>query len=315
MKFQDNVEFREAAAKDRGARVARARMLDARLSTTTGLLEEARFTGSFRFEDGGLRAQSAEAAYRITSSALDLRGRDNNLPPSVSDESIRIDGDAIDITLAPRRMVAKGNIRSVLQPTKGKAGGAKRPGLLGDADPVNVIAAEMTYDEAARQAVYGGGARMLQADTVIQADSIALDEMKGDLSATGNVLTSLALAPEASATPPARKGPTLLRAGTFRYADATRKAIYDTKAQMNGEQGDLHADHIELSLAADENKLDRLDARGAVQMTAREAQCLGCDAGLPSHGRTLRDHRGAGPLHRRVQRVGRQNFDVLQVVR
>jgi lipopolysaccharide export system protein LptA len=275
MKFQDNVEFREAAAKDRGARVARARILDARLSTTTGLLEEARFTGSFRFEDGGLRAQSAEAAYRITSSALDLRGRDNNLPPSVSDESIRIDGDAIDITLAPRRMVAKGNIRSVLQPTKGKAGGAKRPGLLGDADPVNVIAAEMTYDEAARQAVYVGGARMLQADTVIQADSIALDETKGDLSATGNVLTSLALAPEASATPPVRKGPTLLRAGTFRYADATRKAIYDTKAQMNGEQGDLHADHIELSLAADENKLDRLDARGAVQMTLEKRNASG----------------------------------------
>ena len=116
---------------------------------------------------------------------------------------------------------------------------------------------------------------MLQADTVIQADSITLDEMKGDLSATGNVLTSLALAPEASATPPARKGPTLLRAGTFRYADATRKAIYDTKAQMNGEQGDLHADHIELSLAADENKLDRLDARGAVQMTLEKRNASG----------------------------------------
>jgi lipopolysaccharide export system protein LptA len=275
MKFQDNVEFREAAAKDRGARVARARMLDARLGTATGLLEEARFTGSFRFEDGGLRAQSAEAAYRITTSALDLRGRDNNLPPSVSDESIRIDGDAIDITLAPRRMVAKGNIRSVLQPTKGRAGGARRPGLLGDADPVNVIAAEMTYDEAARQAVYGGGARMLQADTVIQADSIALDEVQGDLSATGNVLTSLALAPEASAAPAARKGPTLLRAGTFHYADATRKAIYDTKAQMNGEQGDLHADHIELSLAAGENKLDRLDARGAVQMVLEKRTASG----------------------------------------
>ena len=275
MKFQDNVEFREAAARDRGARVARSQVLDARLNTTTGLLEEARFSGSFRFEDGALRAQSAEAAYRITSSALDLRGRDRNLPPSVSDESIRIEGDAIDVTLAPRRMVAKGNIRSVLQPTKGKAGGARRPGLLGDADPVNVISAEMTYDEQARQAVYSGGARMLQADTVIQADSIALDEVKGDLSATGNVLTSLALAPEASAAPSARKGPTLVRAGTFRYADATRKAIYDTKAQMNGEQGDLHADHIELSLAADENKLDRLDARGAVQMTLEKRNASG----------------------------------------
>lgn len=275
MKFQDNVEFREAAAKDRSARIARARVLDAQLNTTSGLLEEARFSGGFRFEDGSLRAQSADAAYRITSSALDLRGRDNNLPPSVSDESIRIDGDAIDITLVPRRMAAKGNIRCVLQPTRGKGGGARRPGLLGDADPVNVIAAEMTYDEQTRQAVYTGGARMLQADTVIQAESIALDEAKGDLSATGNVLTSLALAPETATAPGARKGPTLLRAGTFRYADATRKAIYDTKAQMNGEQGDLHADHIELSLAAGENKLDRLDARGTVQMTLEKRSASG----------------------------------------
>ena len=36
---------------------------------------------------------------------------------------------------------------------------------------------------------------------------------------------------------------------------------------MNGEQGDLRADHIELLLAAGENRLDRLDARGAVDVT------------------------------------------------
>ena len=44
---------------------------------------------------------------------------------------------------------------------------------------------------------------------------------------------------------------------------------------MNGEQGDLHADHIELSLAAGENKLDRLDARGAVQMTLEKRSASG----------------------------------------
>jgi lipopolysaccharide export system protein LptA len=275
MKFQENVEFREAAARDRGARVARSRLLDARLNTTTGLLEEAVFSGNFRFEDGALRAQSAEAAYRIGTSALDLRGSENDLPPSVSDESIRIEAEAIDVTLAPRRMVAKGAVRSVLQPTRGKQAGVKRPGLLGDADPVNVIAAEMTYDEQARQAVYGGEARMLQADTVIQADSIALDEVKGDLSANGNVVTSLSLAPEDNPTPTARKGPTLLRAATFRYADATRRAVYDTKAQMNGEQGDLQADHIELLLSADENKLDRLDAQGQVHVTLEKRNAAG----------------------------------------
>jgi lipopolysaccharide export system protein LptA len=138
---------------------------------------------------------------------------------------------------------------------------------LGDADPVNIIAGELTYDEQTRRGVYTGQSRLWQGETVIQAEQITLDETKGDLAADGGVITTLALAPESAQRTPARAGPTILRGATFTYRDETRTAIYDSKAQMNGEQGDLRADHIELLLAAGENRLDRLDARGAVDVT------------------------------------------------
>ena len=171
-------------------------------------------------------------------------------------------------------MRARGKVRSVLQPSRSKPGApaAKRPALLGDNDPVNVIASELTYDEASRRGVYSGQARLWQGDTVIQAEHITLDEAKGDLGADGGVVTTLALASESGeAKPP----PTLLRGGTFTYRDETRRAIYDTKAQMNGEQGNLHADHIELLLAAGENRLDRLDARGSVDVALDKRKASG----------------------------------------
>jgi lipopolysaccharide export system protein LptA len=265
MHFEGAVEFREAAAAGRAARTARSRTLDAKIGGASGALEDARFAGGFSFEDAGLRAQSGEAQYQIAAGTLALRGKDGNASPFVRDESVRIDSESIDITLSPRRMAATGSVRSVLQPTSGRAGGGKRPGLLGDSEPVNVLAEGMTYDEQARKAVYSGGARMLQGDTQIQAETLTLDETRGDLAGQGKVLTSFQLTPEDPKAP--RPGPTLLRAETFRYADDTRRAVYDTKAQMNGEQGDLHADHIELILARDDNALDRLEARGGVQVT------------------------------------------------
>jgi lipopolysaccharide export system protein LptA len=278
MKFQDNVAFAEAASRDRAARAAHSRVLDVQLNPTTGALDQAHFGGGVRFEDGGLVAQSGEAAYKMGGNGLDLRGKNGTADPFVNDETIRVDAEEIDLTLAPRRMVARGKVRSVLQPSKAKPGApaARRPALLGDAEPVNVIAGELIYDEQTRQGVYTGQSRLWQGDTVIQAERITLDEAKGDLGADGGVVTTLVLTPEsAPAAPTARAAPTILRGATFTYRDETRRAIYDAKAQMNGEQGDLRADHIELLLAAGENRLDRLDARGSVDVVLDKRRASG----------------------------------------
>jgi lipopolysaccharide export system protein LptA len=276
MRFQDGVTFREEASGGGAARTARARTLTTRLAGGSGALEEADFAGGFRFEEGPLTAGSAEARYRIGPGLLNLTGREGVTPPHVSDETLRIDADTIDLTLAPRRMAAEGSVKCTLQPS-GKSGSAqagRRPALLGDSEPVIVVSTKMTYDESTRRGDYIGQARLFQGDTTILADRITMDEARGDLVATGKVRTTLALTAEKPdpATAPVTAAPrtTIVVASSFRYTDEARLALYETtpkepQARMNGQQGDLTADRIELTLAKSENALERLQAGGTVR--------------------------------------------------
>ncbi len=272
MIFKDGVVFTESAAQDRPARTARAQALTTRLAGGSGALQEARFTGSFRFEEGRLRAESVQAVYQIDAGTLALTGRDGTTMPNLSDATLRIDAESIDLTLSPRKMSARGTVKSTLQPTATKAGQTgrtRRPGLLGDAEPVMIVSDSMTYDEAAQRGVYTGQARLLQGNTQIFSDTITLDESKGDLSAAGKVRTTLALAGGKPDATPGSGDPTIVVASTFSYSDDTRRAVYDTVApdglaRMVGEQGDLRANHIELGLATGENALDQLKATGQV---------------------------------------------------
>ena len=262
MKFQESVNYTEAATRTQGARVARAQNLDAALDPAAGTLTEATFAGTFHFTDGPLIATSNLATYRIAAGTLALSGKEGVTGPRIKDDTLTIDADAIDVTLAPRKMVATGKVRSVLLPPgKPKGGGAagKRPGLLADNDPVNIIADSLTYDEASRRGEYKGQAVLLQGQTQINADSLTIDESKGDLIAVGKVITSLAIVrKDAKAGTPSPS--TIGRGGSFTYTDQARRATYDTAAMLDGESGNLRAEKIEIVLAADENSLARLDA-------------------------------------------------------
>ncbi|MGH9202152.1 MAG: LptA/OstA family protein, partial [Vicinamibacterales bacterium] len=229
MKFQEGIEFEEAATPERAVRSARAKTLDAQLNPGTDALRQAQFSGAFRFEEGPMRASSAEALYEIERGQLALTGREGGNPPHVEDDNVTIDADRIDITLSPRKMVAVGTVRTVMQATKQPAkdeSAVKRPGLLKEKEPVNVMSDSLTYEEQARRGVYTGKARLWQGDTVIQSEVITLDEKKGDLSATGKVLTTLMIG-RAESSAEASQPPTLARAGSFAYADQERRARYD----------------------------------------------------------------------------------------
>lgn len=262
MKFQEGVNYTEAATATQGARVARAQNLDAALDPAAGTLKEATFAGTFHFTDGPLIATSNLATYRIAAGTLALSGKEGATGPRIKDDTLTIDADAIAVTLAPRKMVATGKVRSaLLPPGKPKGGGAagKRPGLLGDKDPVNIIADSLIYDEASRRGEYKGQAVLLQGQTQINADSLTIDESKGDLIAVGKVITSLPFVrKDATAGTPSPS--TIGRGGSFTYTDQARRATYDTAAMLDGETGNLRAEKIEIVLAAGENSLARLDA-------------------------------------------------------
>ena len=279
MEFTEGVSYDEAATKAHGPRTARARTLEAALDPAAGTLQDAHFIGAFRFEDGALVATSADARYRIAAGTLDLSGKDGTTVPQIRNESLTIDADQIDVTLSPRVMVASGKVQSVLQPSKkpaGNAAAARRPGLLADKDPVNVIADQLTYDEASRTGEYSGQARLFQGDTQINGETITLDETKGDLIVKGKVITTLPIADKkAAAEPGAKPQPMVGTAGSFTYTDQTRRATYQTLAHLVGSQSDLHADTLDLLLAKDENTLERLEATGAVRATVDKRTVTG----------------------------------------
>ena len=264
MKFSEGVEYREAATKTQGARIAKARSLEAQLDPAAGTLQQAKFLGNFDFTDGPLRAFSSEAGYNVTAGTLALSGKE--ITPEIRDDSLTLLAEAIDVTLNPRKMVAKGNVRSTLLPPKKPAGNAaatRRPALLGDKDPVSILSHTLTYDESIKKADYAGQTRLLQGQTTINADKLTLDEAKGDLTATGKVITNLQIA-NRKADPAAQPKPTVARAETFTYSDDTRKATYSTAAQLVGEQGNLSAGTLALQLGKAENALDSLEANGLV---------------------------------------------------
>jgi lipopolysaccharide export system protein LptA len=267
MTFTEGVEYREAATRTQGARVAKAKQLVAQLDAAAGTLADARFIGNFDFTDGPLRAFSNEATYKVTAGTLALTGKE--ITPEIRDEALTLLAESIDVTLDPRKMVAKGNVRSTLLPPKKAAANTpatRRPGLLGDKEPVSILSNTLIYDEAIKKADYAGQVRLLQGQTTINAEKLTLDESKGDLTASGKVITNLAIAnkQDQPVDPAVKKKPMIARAEAFNYSDESRKATYSTTAQLDGDQGNLSATKLELQLAKEENSLDRLDATGAV---------------------------------------------------
>jgi lipopolysaccharide transport protein LptA len=193
-----------------------------------------------------------------------LSGKDRR--PRVENDALSIEATAIDVTLDPRVLTATGSVSSTMLPSKKPSGNtpaANRPGLLADQEAVGIVAEKLIYDETTRKADYTGRVRLLQGDTNINAEELTIDETKGDLSASGKVMTMLSIVEKDSAAATKPK-PMVGRANAFAYSDHNRTATYTTTAQLDGDQGNLRAAKIEMKLAKDDNTLDALAADGQV---------------------------------------------------
>ena len=264
MNFTEGVEYQEAATTTHPLRVARSQRLDATLDPASGTLAEARFSTRFVFTEDAMRATADTAVYKVEQGTMALSGTAST--PHIENDALTIDATAIDIVLGPLKVAATGNVRSTMLPAKKPASGAtaaKRPALLGEKEPVQIVAAKLTYDETSKRAEYSGQAKLMQGDTRIDGDSLTLDETKGDLIANGRVTTTLMIE-EKDQAGDARPKPTIGRAASFNYSDQTRTATYTTTAQLDGDQGNLRGDKIELKLAKADNSLEGLEARGQV---------------------------------------------------
>jgi len=271
MAFENGAEFREAASKGGAERVARAPTLKA-LVAASGAIDEAVFAGGFRFENGKLIATSTDAVYKVVDGTLGLTSRPRSKVPHIADERVVIDAARIDVTLTPRQLTAAGNVSAELSVRRRE--GERGTTLLDEQEPVLVTAEKFTFDEQSGSGSYTGHAVLwqLESGTSIRGDSITMNQKAGMLTATGNVVSSL---PIAGRKEDGAKGTSVGKAGEFQFDDAKRRVVFTKTAQLDGVQGNLHADRIELFLAPKDNALERLEAEGAVKATVEKREATG----------------------------------------
>lgn len=270
MTFEGGARYEEAGARAGPGRTANAPTLKAQMAPS-GTIDSAEFLGGFTFIDGPLSATSTDAQYQISKGVMALSSAKGSPMPHVADERVTIDAPAIEVTLSPRKMVASGGVRTLLSAGRRRQD-ERGTTLLKETEPVSITADNLTFDEPAGKGVYSGKAWLFQGNTSIKADEITLDDRQGDLMAKGNVTSILPIAgkkgdDQAAATSTGRSG-------EFQFEDAKRRAVFAKDATLDGVQGNLRADHIELFLAPKDNTLDKLEAHGTtvrVLVEKREA--------------------------------------------
>ncbi len=221
-----------------------------------------------------------------------------------------VDAVRIDVTLDGPKMKATGDVRSTIQPAKkdqaatDQKAATKMPSMLKGDQPVSVIGDALDYDGSVSKATYTGKAKLWQADTSINAQTLTIDNKEGDLTASGSVATSAMLEQGTKNAKAKERVRTMGTASDFVYEESMRRATYTKDAHLTGPQGDMTAAKIELYLQPSGDAVDRVEA-------LREADAAGAE---PQNDRDTNDlHRrqrylsGDGNAGRRRRRMRSRN--------
>jgi lipopolysaccharide export system protein LptA len=279
-RFGNGVEYRESAPTGVSSRIVRSQALHAAL--TDQEMSLATFIGHVTFQADPTTGYAGEAQYEPDGAVLRLKGSERD-SARVRDDLVTIHARTIDLVLETRRVTARGDVRTTLETASGDGRGtasdppAQLPGLLEQDEPAHVTASTLEYDGERGNAVYSGGATLWQKETAIRADVIEIDQRAGDLVATGSARSTIAFEGGASDG----------RAHEIAYHEAGRRITYaaapapaggnedgaSDDAHVSGPQGDLKAARIELVMASDATRADRIEAytRVRVRVDSRTA--------------------------------------------
>jgi lipopolysaccharide export system protein LptA len=214
-RFTGDVEFRETApaTKEKPAleRVVRAPALETKLQSGLGTIDKATFTDGVSIKDGARTAQGPTMIYDVAQELIALATPVAGTGfVQVSDERLNIEAGSLEWTLDGTRMQARTTVKSVLKPGGGAAAGGravKRPSMLTSDQPINVTAAEMTYNQQTGHAEYTGDAQLWQGATSIRAKTITLDEATGNLIAKDSVRSVMRVEAKSSTARPPKPDP------------------------------------------------------------------------------------------------------------
>lgn len=273
------VEQRESG-NERADRVVTARELTLEVAPGLGDVQEATFVNDVEFDEGTLSgsadlarynvsdetmvlampAQPEEAADEVDDPAASAAGKatttgsgslgatvDETAPsaperrPVVRDDRAVIEANEIEVSTSGGRLVAKSDVKTVMQPPGSSGQNGVRSSMLRDSTPVYVTASHLEYERDDGRAVYTGTARLWQGATTMQGDTITIDDQSGDLSADGAARSAMLLTKrdavaESTERPPGgaagqdEKGlvevSSLATAEALRYDESERRITY-----------------------------------------------------------------------------------------
>ncbi|MEO6214337.1 MAG: LptA/OstA family protein [Vicinamibacterales bacterium] len=290
--FAGKVEFRETQAARRNAaaidRTARSETLIVDTKPGLGAIQKADFRGNVKFiEAPDLIAEAQRGLYYLDRNRIELMPSDGDPGPSplLNDGKISVSARTINFTLGTRALEADTKVRSTIltgqragrgqPPAPGQPSSASKvPSMLKADEPVNVTSNRLDYAGALSTATYSGNVKLWQGtETTIKGDTIVLDDKNGNLTATANVSTLMTLDELDQTTGRKKRTETTGKSESFVYNEAQRLATYTTRAQIQGPQGHVTAEKIELFLKpVGSNELDRAEAYGssADLVTVRE---------------------------------------------
>lgn len=265
--FSGGVEYREGAAGTCGratsARVATAETLTLGLKGGLNDVESALFQRNFRVVDGDLTATAVDGRYDSAAETLELRSPAGGKRPAVVSAEMDVVASEIDANLKTDAFDARGEgqarVESTLKPSTPKTGEA-RTGLFERGKVMTGTSERLQYSRDAGTAVYEGAVFLVQGDSRLGADRVALDDAKGDLTATGNVRSRLVLMTPSGTPDPAAK-PTEVAADVLVYTDSARTAVYSGSAVLSSASGERTvADRITLTLHPTDRSLQSAEA-------------------------------------------------------
>jgi lipopolysaccharide export system protein LptA len=263
--FRGAVEYRETP-RDGRERSVRAGLLDGRSAEAFGAFQQARFNGGVTIREGTTTAEAAAARYDPDAGLVVLERAGDLALPRVADDRLTVEAESIELTLGSGAFRARGTVRTLLVSSRRATSDDdhRLPTILSGEEPVAGAAARLDYDGAS--AVYAGGARLWQGETSIAADTIELDDRRGNLKATGKVQTRTLMDRTGRGTDRTERVESVGEAPSLVYEEAARRAVYDGGARLTGVQGELRADRIALTVTADGRGVERIEAVGGVTL-------------------------------------------------
>lgn len=251
---------------DGDEKIVTSRRLDSRFDPETGDLVEARCLRAVEFEHGDVRATAERGVFRPAQSLLAL-----SQSPRLWDPRGNLEAEKIEIDIDSGDVEGFVDVRSTsLNESNGT--------LLfpaAEEEPVYFIADHLVYRPAEDEAVYTGSARGFQGRNRVEADTIRIDQGKGDLVAEGGVRTVFVqkLGNESSAG--ASPKPAVTEATNLHYRAAGEVLEYRGGVRMRSEDIRMNGTSIDVFLGEGGGAVREIAAEGDVAIETVDGKAAG----------------------------------------